>query len=487
MIEISNDFARDVKREALKESYFEFFKWSFAILHPGQEYQHNFHVEYLCNLLQAEIERMLRQEEKDKDFIINIPPRTSKSLIFSVAFLPWAWIRMPQLKFITISFDAQLALLNSQLSRDIIGSQEYQELFGDCYMVRPDIDSKGYFATNFGGYRLSRTTGQNVTGFSAHIILVDDPDSAMSVNSQTEREFVHNYIFQALWNRLTPPNFGFRAFIAQRLHEQDASGALLEKFSEKEFHHICLPAETTGKIQPEFLREHYSEEGLLDPRRLSRKILDNFKLTLGTKGYTGQYLQAPAPDEGGIFKREWFDIVEASTLVRDPQNHPIHFFLDTAYTDKQTNDPTAILTCFVKDNMLYVLDVHEVHMEFPQLIEHIKNHIHKFQYNPAASKIYIEPKASGMSVVQQLRISTALNVVELDPPRDKKETRANSIAPICESKRVKLVNGMYIKNFTDQLVSFPFAAHDDMTDVLVYSVQRLLQKSNTPDFLFLSM
>jgi len=479
---ISQQLELDIKREVLTHSYFEFFKYFFTLLHPGQAYVDNFHIKYLCDILQEEAERMIRMEEKTQDLLINIPPRTSKSLIFSVCLLPWMWIRKPELKFITISFDAQLALLNSQLSRDIIGSQDYQDLFGSFFYVRPDIDSKGYFANNFGGYRLSRTTGQNVTGFSAHIEIVDDPDSAMSVYSENEREFVHKYYFEALYNRLTPPNYGIRCIVQQRLHEMDLTGAVLDR-QPGEYKHICLPAEISPRLYPPELAEYYID-GLLDPNRLSLDILKKFKQTLGTNNYTGQYLQAPSPDEGGIFKKDWFDTVEPSTLDRDPVNHPIHFFLDTAYTEKTSNDPTAILTCYAKNNILYVLDVQEVWLEFPQLLEFLKKHVPKFQYS-SNSKIFIEPKASGKSVAQQLRTSTMLNVIEMEPPKDSKVIRANSITPICESKRVKLVNGVYITKFKDQLLAFPNAAHDDQVDVLVYAVQRLLQKSSNPDMIFI--
>lgn len=482
-MQISNDLARDIKREVLKESYFHFFTWAFEILHPGTKYSDNFHIKYLCDLLQGEAERILRLEEKDKDILINIPPRTSKSLIFSVAFLPWVWIKNPSKKFICISNDEGLAYLNAQLSRDIISHPEYQELFGDCYYIRPDIDSKGYFANNFGGYRISRTSGTNITGWSADFIIVDDPDSASKVRSQAERDKVHTFYFEALYNRLTPPNLGIRIVLQQRLHENDLTGAILER-QPNEYIHICLPAEIKPNIHPTELANYYSD-GLLDPKRLSREILDSFKNVLGTKGYTGQYLQTPAPDEGGIFKREWFDIIPATSVVRDSTNNPIHFILDTAYTEKQENDPSAIITFFVRDNILYILDCHEVWLEFPELLKHIQSHVQKYQYSQN-SKILIEPKASGKSLVQQLKISTMLNVIELEPPKDSKITRANSVSAICESKRVKLVDGGYTQKFIEQLVTFPHGVRDDMTDTFVYAIQRFLQKSNTPDLAFIS-
>lgn len=482
-MQITSDLARDIRREVLKDNYFEFFKFCFEILHPSQKYEDNFHVKYLCDLLQDEADRILRFEEKDKDILINIPPRTSKSLITSVCFQPWVWIKNPSKKFICVSFDDQLSLLNSQLSRDIIAHPKYQELFGDCFVVRNDIDSKGYWANNYGGYRLSRSTGSNITGYSCDFAIIDDPDSVGKVTSKVERDKTHIYYFSALYNRLTPPNLGIRVLLQQRLHEEDLTGAVLKRQG-SDYIHICLPAELTDDVKPAKLREYYVD-GLLDPKRLSRKILDGFKKTLGTKVYTGQYLQMPSPDEGGIFKKDWLDIISPIGLFRDSENNPIHFFLDTAYTEKQTNDPSAILTCYVRENHLYILDVHEVWLEFPELIKHIQQHVQAYQYS-SNSKIFIEPKASGKSLTQQLRNSTNLNVIELEPPKDSKVTRANSVSAIVESRRVKIIDGAYVDNFISQLISFPYAKNDDMTDVFVYSVARLLQKSNSPDVAFLS-
>ena len=102
---ITSDLEIALKRTVFKNSYFEFFKWSFKILFPSERYEDNFHVKYLCDIYQAEIERMLRREEKDRDIIVNIPPRTSKSLITSVCLLPWAWLLDPTLPFISVSFD----------------------------------------------------------------------------------------------------------------------------------------------------------------------------------------------------------------------------------------------------------------------------------------------------------------------------------------------------------------------------------------------
>lgn len=477
---VDRDLELELKRLIFTESYYEFFKWSFGILFPNEKYEDTFHIRYLCDLYQVEIERIIRKEERTTDLIVNIPPRTSKSLITSVSLLAWMWIKQPSLPMISISFDEDLSLLNAQYSKDIIKSDEYQELFGHLYQIRSDADSKSYFMNDKGGFRLSKTTGSNITGHKGIVIVVDDPQNPKTSESELSRKQVVEYYTRALYNRLTPINLGIRIIIMQRLHENDLTGFLLEQNPEQ-YRHICLPAEVSDIVNPIELKEKYTN-GLLDPTRLSAVILSGFRKTLGLRGYTGQYEQRPSPDEGGIIKRTWFDILLPEMILRKVEQSPIHFFIDSAYTAKTENDPTGILTCFVQDNFLYVLDFTEKWLEFPELCKNIIIHTNGYQYTHL-SKIFIEPKASGKSIVQQLRSTTSLNVIEAENPEKDKVTRAHSITPTLESRRVRLIQGPYIEHFLDLLGSFPSGNHDEAVDTLVMAVRELLI-DNSPDFMF---
>lgn len=490
---LDKELELQLKREIFAESYFEFFKWCFSILFQNEKYEDTFHIKYLCDLYQKEVERIIRREEKDKDLIVNIPPRTSKSLITSVCLNAWAWIKDPSIPFIVVSFDEELTLLNARYCKDIIKSDQYQELFGHIFQIRKDVDTQSFFMTDKGGFRMSKTTGANITGHKGMIIIVDDPQNPKNAESEVHRKTTIEYYTRSLYNRLTPANLGVRIIIMQRLHELDLTGYLL-KTDPKSYHHICLPAEESALVKPTILRELYTkvevttEEGnkkkmgLLDIIRLGLKVLASFKKTLGTRGYTGQYDQRPSPEEGSIFKRAWFEIVQPSTVTRDVQNEPVHFILDGAYTKKTTNDPSALLSCFKKGNFLYILDAHEEWLEFPELIKHIKSHVIKFQLS-GDSKIMIEPKASGKSVAQQLRAETMLNTIESTPPDLDKVARAHAVAPMCESLRVKLIDGPYVEHFLDQLCNFPNGSHDDLLDTLVIALTELMVNNN-PDFLF---
>ena len=152
-------------------------------------------------------------------------------------------------------------------------------------------------------------------------------------------------------------------------------------------------------------------------------------------------------------------------------------FLDTAYTDKQSNDPTALMAVCKHENILYVIEVLAVRMEFPELIKEIKRFTTVNGYS-RASRIYIEPKASGKSIVQQLRKETSLNVVEDKAPTQDKVSRVNAVTPIIESERVVLKDGMWVNNFLNECASFPSGKHDDMVDVLTMALNKLMSKKS---------
>ena len=132
---------------------------------------------------------------------------------------------------------------------------------------------------------------------------------------------------------------------------------------------------------------------------------------------------------------------------------------------------------------MYIVDVREVWLEFPALIQFIKQHFINFQ-GSSDSKIFVEPKASGKSIVQQMRVETMLNIIESTPPDTDKTVRAHSNSPVLETRRVCLVDGSYIPHYLEQVRLFPNADHDDMIDVTNIAIDELLLATG-PDFAFI--
>ncbi len=467
---MSNLNLTDLQRELYKKSFYEFSLDAFKALHNGQELTPNWHIKYLCDRLQKEAYRIVEGKERKKHLLINVPPRTLKSELVNVFFSVYCWILKDSIQFISSSYSASLSITLSTQARRLIESDWFKQHFPDVQLSK-DENTKSRYTTTNSGLRYATSTGGTVTGMGADIIVIDDPQNPQLARSDVERENANVFFNETLRSRLNNPDKGVFIVIMQRLHEQDLTGMLLEKEPEN-WEHICLPAEDSDKVKPINLREFYVD-GLLFPQRLSKKTLDSFKLGLGSYGYSGQYSQIPSPDEGGIFKGQWFNIIKE--LPKDKSGNPIElkwdYYLDTAYTEKQTNDPSALLACAFYHNELYIREVLAVRIELPELIKEIQVFVHQNGYTNR-SRIYVEPKASGKSIVQMIKRTTGLNIIEDKPPTESKLSRASSVSAFVEAGRVNLLDGRYIDPFLNELKSFPNGTHDDQVDVMVSAIDR---------------
>ena len=459
---------REVQKELYKKSFYEFSLDAFKDLHNGQELVPNWHIKYLCDRLQKEAYRIVENKERDKHLLINVPPRTLKSELVNVFFSVYCWILKDSIQFISSSYSASLSITLSTQARRLLESDWFKEYFPDIELSKDENTKSRYTNTN-SGLRYSTSTGGTVTGMGADIIVIDDPQNPQLARSDIERENANRFFNETLRSRLNNPDKGVFIVIMQRLHEQDLTGMLLDKEPEN-WEHICLPAELSDLVKPKELKQFYTD-GLLFPKRLSKSTLDSFKLGLGSYGYSGQYSQIPSPDQGGIFKGDWFNIIKRLPENINSDSLKWDFYLDTAYTNKQENDATAMMCAAFHNNELYIREVKAVRLEFPELIKEIQAFTFSNGYTNR-SRIYVEPKASGKSIVQMLKRSTGLNVIEDKPPSQDKVSRASSISAFVESGRVNLLDGRYIDSFLNELKAFPNGSHDDQVDTLVMAIDR---------------
>ena len=459
---------KEIQKELYKKSFYEFSLDAFKALHNGSELIPNWHIKYLCDRLQKEAYRVVNGEQREKHLLINVPPRTLKSELVNVFFSVYCWVLKDSIQFISSSYSGSLSITLSTQARRLLESDWFKEYFPDIELSKDENTKSRYTNTN-SGLRYSTSTGGTVTGMGADIIVIDDPQNPQLARSDVERENANRFFNETLRSRLNNPDKGVFIVIMQRLHESDLTGMLLDKEPEN-WEHICLPAEVSDFVKPIDLKEFYVD-GLLFPQRLSKDTLNSFKLGLGSYGYSGQYSQIPSPDEGGIFKGDWFNIIKRLPENVNTDLLKWDFYLDTAYTNKQENDATAMMCAAFHNNELYIREVKAVRLEFPELIKEIQQFTAVNGYTNR-SRIYVEPKASGKSIVQMLKRSTGLNVIEDKPPSQDKVSRASSVSAFVESGRVNLLDGRYVDNFLNELKAFPNAAHDDMVDTLVMAIDR---------------
>ena len=469
MKEANNDPIHAALEKKLCElSFYEFFKRAWHIIEPSIALSTNWHHQYLCEALQEECERIIEGRAKTKDIIINIPFRATKSILVTVMFPVWCWIKDPKLRFITASYSADLSIEHSTRSRDIINSDWFIGRWGDLFHIKKDQNLKSRYENNFLGVRRATSVGGTVTGQGGDFLIVDDPVSPQHAASEIERENANEWYRTTFYSRLNNPLTGVRIIIMQRIHENDLSGFLINNKSRLKYQHICIPAELSDDLKPKLLEKNYTKDGLFWKDRFSRNILDDYKDALGTYGYAGQLMQTPTPIDSGMIKSEWFSIDKYKFI---DEKTVVDFVIDPAYTSSEKNDPSALLAYIFRDNKWQIIDCVNVRKEFPDLIKFIPQWVQKNGYTNR-SRIYVEPKASGKSIVQTLKKETGLNVKEDKPPSKDKVARVQDVSASIESGRVSLFKGDWNEEFLNQLTRFPTAKHDDMVDCLVMAITK---------------
>jgi len=436
-------------------------------LYPQVEWDYPPFYKYICDLLQAEVERIINKEEKTKDYIFNLPFRAGKSILLSQIFPVWCWIKEPSLAIMQVSHSETLAIKHSHASKMLIESEWFLKRF-PALSLRVDTHAKANYMNQSGGKRISFGINSGIIGEGANIQIIDDINNPQ--DSQAVTQGINEVYTDTLYSRLNNPAIDIRIILQQRISQIDICQYLLDTNPQKYFH-VCLPVKVANNINPPEAIEFY-KNGLLWKERFSEKVILDFQSTLGSRAFAGQLMQKPVAEEGGILKRIWFKKITQDEWLKltDKQQIEWYAFVDTAYGGKQTNDATAIVIACKFGNQLYILKVYNVWLEFPQLIQKLKE-LQK-QFN--VKIIYVESKASGLSIIQQLR-NDGFNVSILKAEKDK-VARANGIAPILEGGRITIIEDNWNEMFLQQIASFPYAA-DDMTDAFVYSVDKLLGKS----------
>ena len=111
-------------------------------------------------------------------------------------------------------------------------------------------------------------------------------------------------------------------------------------------------------------------------------------------------------------------------------------------------------------------------MEFPELKRVLASLAE--QWKPNA--ILIEDKASGQSLIQELKLSTTLPLIPVKVDSDK-QTRAQAVTPLMEAGKVFLPQSApWLSDFVEEMASFPNGAHDDVVDATTQALNYLRVK-----------
>lgn len=426
-------------RGAGQEDFYFYQRYMFAKMR-GYQWKRNWHHKVMCDAL-MEVYR-----GECNRLIINVPPRYSKTETAVVNWTTWCLGKVPDAEFIHVSYGSSLAENNSANAQAVMSHESYRDIFE----TELASSAKGHWRTTDGGVFYSTGSGGPLTGFGAGklrdsfggAIIIDDPHKPDEAASDTMRNHVINWYQSTLQSRTNNPNTPI-VLIMQRLHEADLAGWLLAGGSGEEWKHVCIPV----------LDEHDTP---LWPWKHDRETLKAMEKSMPYV-FAGQYMQRPAPLGGGIFKTAWWSWFNPAAA---PRFRRIIQSWDTAFKTKEANDFSVCTTWGETDTGYYLLDIWKDKVEFPDLKRMVVALAAK--WNPHG--ILVEDKASGQSLIQDMRAATRLPIIPIRPTVDK-VARANLITPIIEAGKVFLPEGHpEVPAFVISSSQFPNAAHDDDID-----------------------
>lgn len=473
-------------RRAAERSLHSFLRTvAWPVIQPGVRFVDNWHIGAICEHLEAVHTRQIRR------LVINVPFRTAKSTITSVAWPAWTWIHQPHHQWLCGSYAEKLAIRDSLRHRRLITSDAYTRWWGDKVRLSDDQSQKVRFQNTANGHRIAFGMTGGVMGDGGDTLLIDDPHDRQSAHSEAERENALTTYDEALLSRLNDPANGAIVIIMQRLHQNDLSGHVLKQ---RGWTHLVLPMEyerAAAKATSIGFRDPRTREGeILDPVRFPPATLTTLKEGLGEYGTAGQLQQRPSPAGGGILRRDKIG------LWRKEWPMPVLEFVlqsyDTAFTERTDGDPSAcsvwgVFTHNGKRNML-LLECWSEHLGYPALRRKLMDDW-KAKYggnpkdplNPArrADVVLVEKKASGQSIIQDLRTTNA-PVATYDPGNADKVARAHMAAPhldnsvvwVLESKKADRAGKpvAWAEKMLEQMEQFPNGEHDDYVDTFTQAV-----------------
>jgi predicted phage terminase large subunit-like protein len=443
----------------LRHDLYAFIHRSFLELNAQTPFLSNWHIQVLA----AKLEEVRRGS--CKRLIVNVPPRHLKSHAISIAFPAWVLGHDPAKQILSVKYAQDFSDNLARKSRTLMTSPFYEGLF-DTRLAK-GREAVSDFETTDGGTRFSTSVGGVLTGRGADIIIIDDAlkaDDALTARRRSVNEWFDNTVR----SRLNSQEKGAIIIVMQRLHSDDLVAHVQqhESWDVLSFQAIAEEDETYDFFTPYGRRRiHRSAGEILQPALLSPTALESQRRGMTEYNWVSQYQQNPQPPSGIIVKREWLKFYDPRDLPK--QFDQIFQSWDTANKDTELSNFSVCTTWGLKDRRLFLLDVYRHKLEFPDL----KRAVRELAALHRAQIVLIEDKASGSSLIQELR-AEHFSLVQAAPAMDgDKVMRLRAQTAKIEGGFVLFPKqAHWLDTYLRELISFPNSKYDDQVDSAVFAL-----------------
>lgn len=318
--------------------------------------------------------------------------------------------------------------------------------------------------TIVGGGLLSAGRGSALTGFSADLIIIDDPVKDLKeALSENIKETLKDWLRSVVLTRLSAD--AHTILVSTRWAYDDAHRFYTDTLKADT---LNIPAQAStgdpcGRKPGEYLT---SVQGRTPQQ------WETIKTSVGPKVWASLYQGQPSPTEGAIFPPNSINVV-APRLWLTPQGHleyhaAITQSWDLTFTGNTKADYVAgHVYAYMQGKHVLVDRVH-ARLSFTQTLEAIQRMHRKW---PGTHKILVEKAANGAAVTDTLK--NHLPAIHPVIPKGSKEARANAITAMLP--QVDVLETAVDTYFMKQFEYFPGFEHDDDVDALTQYLNNFKQ------------
>ena len=489
------------------EDSFSYFIYRFWPIIEGRPCIEEWYIEVIAEHLEA----LYRLEISN--LLINQPFRTGKSLICSILYPAWLWIKNANFRFLYTTYKEELTLRDSRRCRQVIKLPLYQKYWGDMVVLDKETNNVSRFATLAGGWRLATSVEGGNTGEGGDFSVIDDPNNIKKVESETVEHSTNNWLDRVMTTRVMKYSDHRRLVVQQRAGLRDLSAHIIRKdlnSKESSWVKLILPMEYIPSIRCTTIplpmtnglpwQDPRTQNGeLLCPKLFSLKDLQGLKDSFNNDPLTisCQLQQNPTSELSGMIKPQWFQhwtnkyyprfiyIIQSWDTALVGASNAAHSSCSTwgVFKNPQTNVSNIMLLSLFANQVQYpdlmkmatrlAYNYEDVYLDDPM----------ELPVKRAPNRVVIEKKVSGYCLHDDL-FRARVPVSGFNPNNyGSKKARCRSVTDLMEAGMVWLPcksdeEGSFTwfsKDFLDAAISFPSARIGSaVNDIIDSSSQALI-------------
>lgn len=383
-------------------------------------------------------------------------------------------------------------------TRDLIDTDAFRKVFPEVRLRHDAKASADWYLTNGNRY-VAKGVREAVSGFRSTNNGIDDPyPTFKDAQSPVYRNMVWDWFANDFMSRLLPQGNAF--VISTRWHIDDVIGRIQELVLAGEMQpwdYINLPVFCTD---PETDQMNRPLGEALWPDFYTKEVLLRQKALMSSSQWCALYDGNPVPADGNVIKAAWLTtrwavppLTRVGSLVGNQQKEAgvpeivgtggqdsptriiesappyVRTVVSVDSAEKETNRADfSALTIWREtiDRRHYIVDAHRERMDFPKLLARVDEYAKLWN----AEIVLMETKGAGNQFIQHIEALPAdeakpYTVVPIDPGRDGKVFRMDSVTPFFMAHRVILPErASWLPVFERELLQFPGSQNDDFAD-----------------------